>query len=235
MFRIILIILGCIFAVFALGMGCFGAFIALNNRPAGEAKEVLAAAQTGAPKAIVVYQPARTGVTTKAAHQIAKALQENGYEVTLNHPGSFLEQDLSAYSVVMFGSPVYIGQPSKVLLDYMKGATGLEGKKVYQFATKAIENSVNKILLDCGLVKDNIEKVIPHQANLRIIEKAAELLTIDMSKFFINIDKYGNTSAASIAIALDEYLDTLTERDNKKIILVGFGGGFTWGAALLTL
>jgi 3-oxoacyl-[acyl-carrier-protein] synthase-3 len=89
--------------------------------------------------------------------------------------------------------------------------------------------------LDCGLNKDNIEKVIPHQANLRIIEKAAELLTIDMSKFFINIDKYGNTSAASIAIALDEYLDTLTERDNKKIILVGFGGGFTWGAALLTL
>jgi flavodoxin len=135
MFRIILIILGCIFAVFALGMGCFGAFIALNNRPAGEAKEVLAAAQTGAPKAIVVYQPARTGVTTKAAHQIAKALQENGYEVTLNHPGSFLEQDLSAYSVVMFGSPVYIGQPSKVLLDYMKSATGLEGKKVYLFTT----------------------------------------------------------------------------------------------------
>jgi 3-oxoacyl-[acyl-carrier-protein] synthase-3 len=125
------------------------------------------------------------------------------------------------------------GDLDKIILVVQKIA--MEGKKVYQFATKAIENSVNKVLNDCGLTKDDIEKVIPHQANLRIIEKAAELLTIDMSKFFINIDKYGNTSAASIAIALDEYLDTLTERDNKKIILVGFGGGFTWGAALLTL
>lgn len=113
----------------------------------------------------------------------------------------------------------------------------MNGKKVYQFATKIIEHSVRKVLDDTNINTNNIVKIIPHQANIRIIETAAKNLELDMDNFFTNIHKYGNTSAASILIAFDEYLETVDPKDieNKQIIFVGFGGGFTWGAALITL
>ena len=111
----------------------------------------------------------------------------------------------------------------------------MEGRRVYAFATKVFENSINKILLENNLKQSDIDMIIPHQANIRIIESAARSLDIDINKFFINIEKYGNTSAASIAIAFDEYLETISDRNNKKVVFVGFGGGFTWGAVLLTL
>lgn len=111
----------------------------------------------------------------------------------------------------------------------------MEGRKVYHFATKILEKSVNKVLSETDTSIDEIDILIPHQANARIIESAAKSLDLDISKVFMNIEKYGNTSSASIPIALDEYLDTLECKEGKKIVLVGFGGGFTWGAALLTL
>lgn len=111
----------------------------------------------------------------------------------------------------------------------------MEGRKVYSFATKILDKSVTKVLEDTNTSMDEIEMLIPHQANARIIESAAKSLNLSMDKVFMNINKYGNTSSASVPIAVDEYLDSLENKDGKKIILVGFGGGFTWGAALLTL
>lgn len=111
----------------------------------------------------------------------------------------------------------------------------MEGRKVYQFATKIIEHSVNEVLQGAMIKKEEITKVIPHQANLRIIESAFNSLGFSMNQIFLNIEKYGNTSSASIPIALDEYLESVKPREDEKIILVGFGSGFTWGAALLTL
>lgn len=111
----------------------------------------------------------------------------------------------------------------------------MDGRKVYQFAVKAMETSILKVLEDCNLSIDDIDMIIPHQANTRIIETCAKAMNVEMDQFFINIEKYGNTSAASVAVALDEYLDTLESKDNKKVLLVAFGGGFTWGCALLTL
>lgn len=111
----------------------------------------------------------------------------------------------------------------------------MEGRKVYHFATQILEKSVNKVLSETNTLIDDIDVVIPHQANARIIESAAKNLNISLDKVFMNIEKYGNTSSASIPIALDEYLEKLDSREGKKIVLVGFGGGFTWGAALLTL
>ena len=117
----------------------------------------------------------------------------------------------------------------------VKDKIAMEGRKVYTFATRAMETSVNKVLNDCQLSKDDIDVIIPHQANIRIIETASKALDINMDKFYVNIEEYGNTSSASIIIALDEYLDKLESKQNQKIIFVAFGGGFTWGAALLTL
>lgn len=111
----------------------------------------------------------------------------------------------------------------------------MDGPKVYQFAIKAVEESILKILNFTKLTIDQFSKIIPHQANIRIIQSASKTLNIPMDKFFINIEEYGNTSAASIIIALDEYIKTQKNVNNQKVLLVGFGGGFTWGAAQITL
>lgn len=109
----------------------------------------------------------------------------------------------------------------------------MDGRKVFLFAVDAIKKSIAEIVKKSNVEFDQITQIIPHQANLRIIQSVSKSLDIDMDKFMINLDKYGNTSAASIPIALDEYLSQ--KRNNEYILLVGFGGGFTWGSALLQL
>lgn len=134
--------------------------------------------------------------------------------------------------------PAYFYTASKGELDkiiYVDDYVHMDGQRVYQFATRAIESSIAKILHECELTNEQVTKIIPHQANLRIILNAAKNLHFEMDKFYINIEKYGNTSAASIIIALDEYRKGLSNCNDHKVILVGFGAGFTWGSALLTL
>lgn len=118
-----------------------------------------------------------------------------------------------------------------IVRDYIE----MEGQKVYQFATKIIPTSILKVLEKSNHSIEDIDMIIPHQANIRIIEKAANFLRTDISKFFLNIENYGNTSAASVAIAFDEYIEAVKNPSGKKIIFVGFGAGLSWGAALLTL
>lgn len=108
------------------------------------------------------------------------------------------------------------------------------GKKVYQFAVSVMEEAITKILKQSGLDIKDIDMIIPHQANERIIQSVANSTKIPMSKFMVNIHKYGNTSAASIPITVAEYFQQ-KDRKGKKILLVGFGGGFTWGSAILQL
>jgi len=111
----------------------------------------------------------------------------------------------------------------------------MDGKRVYAFAVKVVEEGIRKILAMAGLRHEDIEVIIPHQANLRIIQYVAKAMEIPLEKFYMNIHDYGNTSAASIAIALDEYVETHPDSHGKKALFVGFGGGFTWGSALITL
>lgn len=134
--------------------------------------------------------------------------------------------------------PAYFYTASKGDLEkaiYVDRYVHMDGQRVYQFATRAIEASITNVLQQSNLSIDDVHKIIPHQANVRILQNAAKNLNFSMEKYFINIAEYGNTSAASILIALNEYLSTLSNIDNQKILLVGFGAGFTWGSALLTL
>lgn len=109
----------------------------------------------------------------------------------------------------------------------------MNGREVFKFAVKVIPECIEKLLEDTGYSMSDIKYIVPHQANLRIIQYSAKKLNIDESKFYINIDRYGNTSAASIPIALDEiYHKGLIEKGDK-LILIGFGGGLTYGAALI--
>lgn len=106
----------------------------------------------------------------------------------------------------------------------------MDGKKVYVFATDVVEKSIRHILDVNHLTIDDIDAILPHQANERIIQSVAKSMDIPMSKFELNIATYGNTSAASIPILIAEYM---TKHQNKRVLLVGFGGGFTWGSAII--
>ncbi len=106
----------------------------------------------------------------------------------------------------------------------------MDGKKVYQFATDVVEKSIRHILEVNLLTVDDIDAILPHQANERIILSVSKSMGIPMSKFELNIASYGNTSAASIPILISEYQ---ANNKNKRVLLVGFGGGFTWGSAIV--
>ncbi len=110
----------------------------------------------------------------------------------------------------------------------------MDGKKVYQFAVDAMEQAIRKVLEDAALSPEDIDIIIPHQANERIIQSVSKSMGIPMEKFMLNLSEYGNTSAASIPLTISEYFDQ-NDTKNKKILLVGFGGGFTWGSAILQL
>ena len=109
----------------------------------------------------------------------------------------------------------------------------MNGREVFKFAISIIPKVVNKLLENSGEDISNIKYIIPHQANLRIIEDAAKKLNINKDKFYINLESYGNTSAASVPIALSEAVKKGLINKGDKIILVGFGGGLTWAGILL--
>lgn len=113
---------------------------------------------------------------------------------------------------------------------YVDNYVHMEGQKVYQFASKAIDSSIRSLLDYDQMTPEDIDVFIPHQANIRIIQSAAKSLGLPMDHFFVNVDKYGNTSAASIPIALDEYLEQYPSEQERTLIMVGFGAGLTWGA-----
>ena len=113
------------------------------------------------------------------------------------------------------------------------GKIEMDGKEVFKFATGAIHECIWKILEMEDLTLDDIAYIVPHQANIRIIEYAAKRNKIDMSKFYTNLDMYGNTSSASIPIALAEMSEKHLLKRGDKIILIGFGGGLTHGAILV--
>lgn len=109
----------------------------------------------------------------------------------------------------------------------------MNGNEVFKFATSTIVKSINEILELNDLSLEEIDYIVPHQANIRIIEYAAKKLKLSMDKFYTNINEYGNTSAASIPIAISEMHEKNLLKKGDKIILVGFGAGLTYGATLI--
>jgi len=120
------------------------------------------------------------------------------------------------------------------LILYVDDYVNMDGPKVYQFASRVIKSSVNGVMEYGNIDRSQVKKIIPHQANIRIIQSASKALKMPMESFYVNIHKYGNTSAASIPIALDEMLEQETMEAGDKVILVGFGAGLTSGACSLT-
>lgn len=109
----------------------------------------------------------------------------------------------------------------------------MNGREVFKFATRILPQSTLAALDQAGLTLDDIDLLIPHQANARIIDLAIRHLKIDPDKVFVNVHKYGNTSAASIPIALIEALEEGRVRENDRIALVSFGAGLTWASVVV--
>ena len=106
----------------------------------------------------------------------------------------------------------------------------MEGKEVFRFATRVMAQATREALSMAGLTSRDVKLVIPHQANLRIIESAARSLKLPLDRFMINVDRYGNTSTASIPIATVEAVERGRLKIGDKVVFVGFGAGLTWGA-----
>lgn len=114
-----------------------------------------------------------------------------------------------------------------------KNYISMEGKAVFKFAVSIIPKIVTEVLNKANVDISEIKYIVPHQANSRIIEESAKRLNLTMDKFYMNLNNYGNTSAASVPIALSEMVEKGMLEKGDKIILAGFGGGLTWAGTLI--
>ena len=138
--------------------------------------------------------------------------------------------DADALIVPAGGSKKVISQQ---VLENRENFIKMNGKAVYKLAVNYIVPTIQESLQEVGLESKDINYFIPHQANLRIIDYASQKLGLKPEQVFINLDKYGNTSAASIPIALAEGINENKFKDGDIIVLAGFGAGFTWGVNIL--
>ena len=111
----------------------------------------------------------------------------------------------------------------------------MDGQAVFKFAVKVLDEVARETLALCGLTPLDIDWLIPHQANVRILEATARKLGVDLSKLVVTVDRHGNTSAASVPLALDVAIRDGRIKPGHKVMLQGVGGGFTWGASMVEM
>ena len=118
-------------------------------------------------------------------------------------------------------------------VDAKEHTVHMNGNEVFKFAVKIMGKTAKKSLEQAGLTNEDIDMLVPHQANIRIIQSAAKHFKMPMDKVWVNIDKYSNTSAACIPIALTEMQDQHAMKKGDNLLLVAFGAGLTWGSIVL--
>ncbi len=163
----------------------------------------------GAGAAVLEYQESEQGI-------VASSLFSDGtlWNLLYMHSAPSCNPDLEQ-----------AGNPGNYIL--------MEGREVFKYAVKAMEAAINDLLLKEHVNIEAIDLMIPHQANIRILKKLVTRLGIKKEKVFINVHKYGNTSAGSIPIALDEANREGCLKRGDLLLVCSFGGGFTWGATLV--
>jgi len=109
----------------------------------------------------------------------------------------------------------------------------MNGREVFKFAVRACGDGSLEALNSAGLSLSDLNFLVPHQANIRIIEAAAKRLKLPMDKVIVNVDRFGNTSTASIPMALEEAVDLGRIKDGDNILMTGFGAGLTWAVTLM--
>ena len=123
--------------------------------------------------------------------------------------------------------------PSHDSVDKRLHVIKMQGNEVFKLAVRAMSEAAIKTLKEADMHASDVDLIIPHQANIRIIEATAKRLHVPMDKVLVNLDRYGNTSAASIPIALDEAIQQGRIKRGSLVLMIAFGAGFTWGGVLL--
>lgn len=118
-------------------------------------------------------------------------------------------------------------------LDQRLHYVTMDGRGVFRFSVEVVPAMTKAVLAKAGLGLGDVDLFVAHQANARILQATAKALDVPVERFFMNLDRYGNTSAASIPIALAEAVQSGALADGDVVALLGFGGGLTWGAAAL--
>jgi 3-oxoacyl-[acyl-carrier-protein] synthase-3 len=111
----------------------------------------------------------------------------------------------------------------------------MQGGQVFKFAVKVLDEVGRETVAAAGMQLGDIDWLIPHQANVRILEATARKLGLPLERLVVTVDHHGNTSAASVPLALDEFVRAGKIRPGHRVLLQGVGGGFTWGATLVTM
>lgn len=134
---------------------------------------------------------------------------------------------------VAYHNPLPFATVEPSLNGHNRSTLSMNGRQVFRFATRVMVDSVQEVVARAGLTMADVALIVPHQANVRIIETAAKRLKVPEEVFYLNVDRAGNTSAASIPIALCEAVEAGRLKPDDNVIFVGFGGGLTWGASLV--
>jgi 3-oxoacyl-[acyl-carrier-protein] synthase-3 len=143
-----------------------------------------------------------------------------------------LGSDGSEYDALIFPGCAGANPPSHEVINQRLHYLRMDGQRVFRFATRVMADSVTKVVTASGLTVDDIDLIIPHQANDRIIELARRRLRVPPEKIMINLDRYGNTSAASIPLALVDAVEEGRVKPGDHLVFVGFGAGLTWASAV---
>lgn len=159
----------------------------------------------------------------------AAVLTEDSTKGIIN---TYSKSDGSKYESLVAGA-FDVENPYALNVVKRNNKVQMKGGEVFKFATAAIVDAVKNVLLNTRYNLSDVKYIVPHQANLRIIDYAAKKLDVDKQKFYVNLDRFGNTSSASIPIALNEMYEEGILETGDKIILVGFGGGLTFGSVLI--
>ena len=145
--------------------------------------------------------------------------------------GGFLGFELGADGAG--GDSLWLPGSGSRLFEDPERFVKMNGREVFKFATRVMVSSAQAILAECGKTVDEIDVYVPHQANIRIINHAAEKLGIPLEKIVVNVDRYGNTSSGSIPLALADAADDGRLGPGKLVLMTGMGAGLTWGSALI--
>jgi 3-oxoacyl-[acyl-carrier-protein] synthase-3 len=165
-----------------------------------------------------------------AAAVVLKAVE---YETGIK--SHLMGSDGSGWEHILHPSGGTKNPPTHETLDAGQQYLTMNGREVFKFATSTIGKALHKVLSDANLSIEDIDLFIPHQANARIIEYAAKSVNLPDEKVFVNVNNYGNTSAASVPIAITEAFETGRLKEGDTLALVAFGSGLTWAACVLTV
>ena len=178
---------------------------------------------------------------------LSKALDQNdrdtailfgdgaGCAVVGEVPAGYGLQDFVLGADSAGGPALYISNLANAFPDGtpMRAQPTMNGREVFKFAVRVLGDSGTQVLEKSGLTNADVDWLVPHQANIRIIEAAAQRFGISMEKTVINLDRYGNTSAGTIPLALHEAVNDGRIRDGQQLLLVAFGGGLSWAACTM--